>query len=1801
MLRGNRQPKEQPDECGEPSRRPCKARQQQPPPPPSVRQPAARRRTPPDGGPSRRPAASSTRARPEPAVAARGFRYVTVQQQQRRTAPRRAIELEDTAVVDSSAVVDDERRDSAPLVMVRDGDDTLVLESRPEDGAALEKAASAIVVNADEDVQARDTSPDGRFLKFEEEIGRGSFKTVYKGLDTATGVAVAWCELQERLNKSERQRFREEAEMLKGLQHPNIVRFFDYWEVNTAKRKFLVLITELMTSGTLKTYLRRFKKINMKVLKSWCRQILKGLHFLHSRPPPIIHRDLKCDNIFITGTTGSVKIGDLGLATLKNRSFAKSVIGTPEFMAPEMYEEHYDESVDVYAFGMCMLEMATSEYPYSECSGPAQIYKKVTTGVRPQCFDKVESAELRDIIGQCIRLKKEERPTVKELLQLDFFQEDMGLKVEFVNREESLAGGADKVELRLRVLDPKKRKDKHRENEAIQFEFHVENDNPDEIAKAMALTGIIMEEDARIVAMLIRNQIAALVRDRQHLQVPPTTLVTQATSPQAGAVQSPQQPVADVHTEAADMSEQGTQPPAHIVPLSIAESALSAEGSPEDTLHAPPVDSAHRTVPLQSAFVPLVVASMAGQQPPTQQPQYASVVPAVPVTSHTSATPQATVSAAPPPQPAPPSGAATDAQQQQPAAQDELQSLAHDAETMQSPPTVISTQLYDDLRGDSASALDSASEASDLTDSSAREKARKKVTKRRRVAQVEQRWPRLLVLSVESGSVVECQLESSKGKTVTFKFDIHDMFPRDIANNLVVTNLLAEQHADMFVEQVQDIVQQLKEHPERLPIVSSQPTDGRLSFENMENSSIMPAAIRPADKELSEPPGSCQGSPVRQLKPLTAQLQQAATTGHLAPSPVEEQAPTLFPPLQSSPPVVAMVQPPTPVTKVVPEGDSSSRLGSPCGDDTQTPLSCSSSVAMAANATPPSSSMASAPHGEARPAAAAAAAAADAATPHTTPHALSSENSFSEPEPGGALPQQAYTVVSDLGHLQQKLVELTTPCTHSATDTGLGESPAANVATPVEPAAPASPKHVAAHSVAVSVAAVSTTPAVVTVAPSSSRPSSVPPERKPAVATNLEDLKLELQKLHGNTMKSNIEQGLQAIFSQNTVVPVLTPAHSQPQVPPLSAFAEHPATVSHSVGAVMPQAPSAAAVLSAHSAGQISSDAGSNIPVVAAAGNAAAATTTLPVSAPCTMLEPAVTRPQGIPLEQPPASSTAGPPAAGRFSRFHVTPVRDDPLLGSSASLPSTPSSSFTLTPTPSATTAPSVIVVEAPTVATTATSPIPPMPPASTTTCPHETTVGNHVDGELTRGGYVVSTATQTSSTEMKAPPVPVSCGRFQVTTVVDDVAATGLVAKQKPPIVDLDEHTKWQPSPPPLSRHTLHPERPPARGRLAAHLFSHDSSCQTLDDSPDPYATFPYGAERHFDTSLELALAKIMRGYLRSSDSGGDLSSLSQASLESLPPASEAWKVRVHVRDAEVQTERPVHKNACVGTLSPQSRRFLLSLEPPTLAKARSLSSLSPKEGCERCAGLSPAASPPWSSSPCSSPPLQRHCSAPRAIPVGSAERARGTSLVDCGRSLSLSQFLAALTSDREPEEPDDPEEFLKQLLARQQREREDLENRHRRELEWLRQCLRGAAWPLCDAPNGAGPPARLVPHSQSAPHFLPRHMPPLSPEWHSPPPLHMASLEQRGGLHRSNSEGLPTEPHGARGRTRTLTDDLLRLVQLNGAVRTSCPTSLSPEPKPTLHQLMQQRHSTVALKDGPPVFPPNLQFGRGMHRHQ
>uniref|UniRef100_A0A8C7DKF4 Vacuolar protein-sorting-associated protein 25 n=1 Tax=Oncorhynchus kisutch TaxID=8019 RepID=A0A8C7DKF4_ONCKI len=400
----------------------------------------------------------------------------------------------------------------------------------------------------DIETKAVATSPDGRYLKFNIEIGRGSFKTVYKGLDTETTVEVAWCELQTRkLTKVERQRFSEEVEMLKGLQHPNIVRFYDSWKDNSKGLKCILLVTELMTSGTLKTYLKRFKEMKLKLLQRWSRQILKGLHFLHTRTPPIIHRDLKCDNIFITGPTGSVKIGDLGLATLKRASFAKSVIGTPEFMAPEMYEEKYDEAVDVYAFGMCILEMATSEYPYSECQNAAQIYRKVTSGMKPDSFYKVKVPELKEIIEGCIRMDKDERYTIQDLLEHTFFQENNGVHVELAEEDDMVKSG---LKLWLRMDDTKKLHGKYKDNNAIEFLFELYKDVPEEVAQEMVVLGFVCEADFKLVAKAIRNRVNAIKRQREKLRLLaekkkecPILIPTPTPTPAQSQVQTPPNPL----------------------------------------------------------------------------------------------------------------------------------------------------------------------------------------------------------------------------------------------------------------------------------------------------------------------------------------------------------------------------------------------------------------------------------------------------------------------------------------------------------------------------------------------------------------------------------------------------------------------------------------------------------------------------------------------------------------------------------------------------------------------------------------------------------------------------------------------------------------------------------------------------------------------------------------------------------------------------------------------------------------------------------------------------------------------------------------------------------------------------------------------------------------------------------------------------------------------------------------------------------------------------------------------------------
>ncbi|KAK4420824.1 putative serine/threonine-protein kinase WNK11 [Sesamum alatum] len=267
-----------------------------------------------------------------------------------------------------------------------------------------------------------EVDPTGRYGRYSELLGSGAVKKVYRAFDQEEGIEVAWNQVKLR-NFSDDEtminRLYSEVRLLGSLKNKNIIALYSVWR--DEERNTLNFITEVCTSGNLREYRKKHRQVSMKALKKWSRQILRGLDYLHTHDPCVIHRDLNCSNIFINGNIGQVKIGDLGLAATvgKNHS-AHSLLGTPEFMAPELYDEDYTEMIDIYSFGMCLLEMVTLELPYSECDNVVKIYKKVTSGVRPQAMNKVKDPEVKAFIEKCLAQPRA-RPSAADLLKDPFF------------------------------------------------------------------------------------------------------------------------------------------------------------------------------------------------------------------------------------------------------------------------------------------------------------------------------------------------------------------------------------------------------------------------------------------------------------------------------------------------------------------------------------------------------------------------------------------------------------------------------------------------------------------------------------------------------------------------------------------------------------------------------------------------------------------------------------------------------------------------------------------------------------------------------------------------------------------------------------------------------------------------------------------------------------------------------------------------------------------------------------------------------------------------------------------------------------------------------------------------------------------------------------------------------------------------------------------------------------------------------------------------------------------------------------
>ncbi|KAM4744867.1 nuclear receptor-binding protein-like isoform 1-T2 [Anableps anableps] len=274
---------------------------------------------------------------------------------------------------------------------------------------------------SEDESEILEESPCGRWQKRREEVNQRNVPGIdaaYLAMDTEEGVEVVWNEVMI----SERKNFKPLEEKVKAvfdnlihLEHANIVKFHKYWADTKDNRARVIFITEYMSSGSLKQFLKKTKKnhksMNEKAWKRWCTQILSALSYLHSCDPPIIHGNLTCDTVFIQHN-GLIKIGSVAPDTINNhvKTFHEEQKNL-HFLAPEYGADNdVTTAVDIYSFGMCALEMALLEI---QSNGDSSY---ISQEAIDNAIQLLEDPLQRELIQKCLACDPSIRPTARELL-----------------------------------------------------------------------------------------------------------------------------------------------------------------------------------------------------------------------------------------------------------------------------------------------------------------------------------------------------------------------------------------------------------------------------------------------------------------------------------------------------------------------------------------------------------------------------------------------------------------------------------------------------------------------------------------------------------------------------------------------------------------------------------------------------------------------------------------------------------------------------------------------------------------------------------------------------------------------------------------------------------------------------------------------------------------------------------------------------------------------------------------------------------------------------------------------------------------------------------------------------------------------------------------------------------------------------------------------------------------------------------------------------------------------------------------
>ncbi|XP_036815808.1 serine/threonine-protein kinase WNK4-like [Oncorhynchus mykiss] len=439
--------------------------------------------------------------------------------------------------------------------------------------------------------------------------------------------------------------------------------------------------------------------------------------------------------------------------------------------------------------------------------------------MKPDSFYKVKVPELKEIIEGCIRMDKDERYTIQDLLEHTFFQENNGVHVELAEEDNTVKSG---LKLWLRMDDTKKLHGKYKDNNAIEFLFELYKDVPEEVAQEMVVLGFVCEADFKLVAKAIRDRINVIKRQRDKLLrlaekkkqeeeepkpvlQPPSLKINRSPS-------KPHQSPIGVHAPTPAQSQDHPSPPPLTPTVSPVNSSLDS-GINASFIHEPEEPEADQHQHFQVHHTSCSSAnsdcetdgylSSSGLQDPLEI--------AVSLNWSTLTPPTLTQN----------TGTGTTALNRHP------QHHSIPALRFPSSISVLGNMEHGPSGGHSTSDFNSPvdSYASDVTsglsdgyeglsERSGKTAARRtagKLFRRRARSRL-----RITGLSDKDDRVVECQLQTHNDKMVTFKFDLDGDNPEDIAAVMVHNEFILPSEKEGFIHCMGDIIKRaetlMKEH-----------------------------------------------------------------------------------------------------------------------------------------------------------------------------------------------------------------------------------------------------------------------------------------------------------------------------------------------------------------------------------------------------------------------------------------------------------------------------------------------------------------------------------------------------------------------------------------------------------------------------------------------------------------------------------------------------------------------------------------------------------------------------------------------------------------------------------------------------------------------------------------------------------------------------------------------------------------------------------------------------------------------------